>query len=200
MGVAGTSAAAERNAPKQTFANYGPNIRIHGTEARIRRLRYWLDEIFRVPQGHDTLASITRTQHLLTIAHSRTAVVSSGRTRAPMTANLTNGRGEGAEIVFNADIPDEGSHYVFDTRRQLIEFTAVQNLYHELVHAMHKMRGTWLYFDSEGQAIQAENRFREELAAMRGTRFNERVGVRGQPRCEPTPSDLLWGRELICER
>jgi hypothetical protein len=34
----------------------------------------------------------------------------------------------------------------------LIEYTAIQNLYHELAHAMHMMKGSWCYFASEKQA------------------------------------------------
>ena len=48
--------------------------------------------------------------------------------------------------------------------KQLIEYTAIQNLYHELAHAKHMMAGTWRYFDSERQAIEEENIFRRELA------------------------------------
>lgn len=44
----------------------------------------------------------------------------------------------------------------------------IQNLYHELAHAMHMMKGTWRYFKSEKQAIEEENRFRRDLARMQG--------------------------------
>lgn len=49
---------------------------------------------------------------------------------------------------------------VFNGRRELIQYTAVENLFHELAHARHKMNGTWRYFDSEKQAIEEENVFR----------------------------------------
>ena len=61
-------------------------------------------------------------------------------------------------------MPDTGSHRVYNRRFELIEFTALQNLYHELAHAMHQMQGTWRYFASEDQAIEEENIFRAELA------------------------------------
>ena len=35
-----------------------------------------------------------------------------------------------------------GSHMVYNAARKPIEFSAIQNLYHELAHAMHMMNGT----------------------------------------------------------
>jgi hypothetical protein len=56
----------------------------------------------------------------------------------------------------------------------LLEYTAIQNLYHELAHAMHMTKGSWRYFASEKQAIEEENIFRRDLALMQNTPVMER--------------------------
>ncbi len=98
---------------------------------------------------------------------------------APMSPDLIKGKGESVEIIFNAEIPDQGSHMVYNSQRHLIEYTAIQNLYHELAHAMHMMKGTWRYFKSEQQAIEEENDFRKDLALMQGKEPALRFGKRG---------------------
>lgn len=139
------------------------NIRLIGSTQQTQRFINWLDEIATTTKGQDTLAAIIRSGHTLTIQHSIKARLSAGRTIAPMTENLINKKGESVTIIFDADMPDTGSHRVYNRRFELIEFTALQNLYHELAHAMHQMQGTWRYFASEDQAIEEENIFRAEL-------------------------------------
>jgi hypothetical protein len=56
-----------------------------------------------------------------------------------------------------------------------------QNLYHELAHAMHKMQGTWRYFNSEQQAIEEENIFRQQLAVLNEEHTQLRFGKSGIP-------------------
>ena len=144
-------------------------IRLEGTPLRIQRMVRWLNQIAAVPKGLSTLKSISQSGHQLVIQHAEHALLSAGRTLAPMSVNLINGKGENVTIRFNADIPDQGSHKVYDGKGNLIAYTAVQNLFHELAHAMHMMKGTWRYFDSEKQAIEEENHFRRQLAQMEGT-------------------------------
>ena len=145
------------------------------------------------------MAAITRSEHALIVRHSEMAVIAAGRVAAPMTDNLTNGRGESVEVAFNADIPDSGSHIVFDGNRRPLEYTAVQNLFHELAHVVHQMSGTWLFFASERQAIQAENEFRREQAMLHKVAFRPRFFVRGQPACgNRSYESINWGRLLIC--
>lgn len=79
-----------------------------------------------------------------------------------MTRNLINGVGESVDIIFDARTDDRGSHMVFNADGALIQFTAVENLYHELAHAMHMINGTWRYFASEEQAVEEENIFRHQ--------------------------------------
>jgi hypothetical protein len=134
-----------------------------------------------VPQGFLTLQKIDDSNHDLIIQHSDIARISAGRTRGPMTMNLINGVGESVQIIFDANMDDRGTHMVFDKKRELIEYTAVQNLYHELAHAMHMMNGTWLYFASERQAIKEENLFRLQLAEIQGRMATQRFRKNGVP-------------------
>ena len=126
--------------------------------------------------------------------------MSSGRTSAPISDNLINGRGESVDIHFNADIPDYGSHLVFDSYKSPIEYTAAQNLYHELAHALHMMKGTWRYFKSERQAIEEENVFRQQQARLGNRPFTERFYVSGKPICsgDPVGTSSFRSQELIC--
>jgi len=53
--------------------------------------------------------------------------------------------------------------------------------------------GTWRYFDSEGQAIEEENRFRQQYARTQGHSGDGiplRVGKRGEQIWEPCSEDL----------
>jgi hypothetical protein len=166
------------NTSRYLFASRA--IVLIGTPYQVLRLSRWLDEIYRVPYGKHTLEAILHSGKQVTIQHSRWALDASGRTLAPATGNLTNGRGEDVTVLFDARIPEHGSHRVFDANNETIEFTAVQNLFHELAHARHLTNGTWRYFDSEGQAIEEENIFRRQLSRQQGTGdAPQRVGVRG---------------------
>lgn len=184
----------------QESKSYGHNISLQGTPRQIEKMRRWFAQIAEVPKGYQTLVAIENTGHKLMIHHSRYSMISSGKASAPLSANLTNGLGESVDIYFNFDIPDSGSHFVFDTRRSPIEYTAIQNLYHELAHAMHMMQGTWRYARSERQAIEEENIFRRELAHMKKRPFLERVYVSGMPICPEFPDriDKSWRQDIIC--
>lgn len=155
------------------------NIVLVGTEKQKKELTRWLNDIAVVPKGYSTLKAIAKTPHTLTIKHSAAARLSAGRTIAPMTENLINGVGENVLIIFDAAMSDRGTHRVFNSANQLIEFNAIQNLYHELAHAMHKMQGTWRYFASEAQAIEEENEFRIDLAVINGEKPRLRYRVKG---------------------
>ena len=89
---------------------------------------------------------------------------------------------------------------MFDTRRGPIEYTAIQNLFHELAHAVHMMNGTWRYAKSERQAIEEENVFRSQLADRTKRPFLERVYVSGAPICPEFPDriDESWAQDIIC--
>ena len=180
--------------------SYGRNVSVHGTPAQIAKMRRWLAEIAKIPKGIQTLQSIDKSGHKLMIFHSGEAMISSGKASAPLSSNLINGQGESVDIYFNFNIPDDGSHRVFDTRRGPIEYTAIQNLYHELAHAMHMMNGTWRYAKSERQAIEEENVFRHQLAQLRRIPFYERVYVSGIPICPEFPDqiDESWQQDIIC--
>ncbi len=155
------------------------NIVLLGTLKETQRLKRWLHDIAVVPKGYRTLKRIEASGHRLTIKHSDSARLSSGRTIAPMTNNLINGTGADVTIIFDAKMSDRGTHRVFSSKSELIEFNAQQNLFHELAHAMHQMQGTWRYFDSERQAIEEENEFRIDLAEVNRVKANLRYFSRG---------------------
>lgn len=152
------------------------SIVLEGSPQQIARLSRWLDEIIQVPHGRETLEAIQSSGNQVVIRHSDWALHASGRTLAPATDKLINGLGEDVEILFDVRIPEQGSHKVFDAQQRSIEFTAVQNLFHELAHARHLATGTWRYHDSEGQAIEEENRFRKQISALQGE--NKAVALR----------------------
>jgi hypothetical protein len=175
----------------------GPNIVLRGTPEQIFKLTRWLDQIWLVPKGYQTLQKISDSGHELTIRHADHAILSAGRTAAPMTMDLINGVGAGVDIIFDTRIGDRGSHMVYNSKNKLIEYTAVQNLYHELAHAMHMMNGSWCYFASERQAIQEENIFRSQLAGMLGSPPTQRFRVKGIRIPEPrhmvaSPEPFSW--------
>ena len=124
--------------------------------------------------------AVTKSTKTRTGVAANTANPSPRQTQGPATARLSNGRGEDVVILFDARIPEQGSHWVFDGEKQRIEFTAVQNLFHELAHARHLTNGTWRYADSEGQAIEEENIFRAQLGQLSGmTEVPQRSGIDG---------------------
>lgn len=180
---------------------YGKNISLHGSSEQVNKLRQWIEQIAQVPKGLETLIQIQNSGHKLFIYHSAYSMISSGRTSAPASDKLINGMGESVDIHFNSNIPDRGSHFVLNNARQPIEYTAEQNLFHELAHALHMMQGTWLYFKSEHQAIQEENIFRKQLAELSNKPYQERVYVSGIPIC-PEDSELndnSWNQHIICK-
>ena len=180
--------------------NYGHNISLHASKKQVIKMRRWLQEIASIPKGLETLQAIDQSGHKLIIKHSFYSIVSSGKASAPMSSALIDGRGESVDIFFNFDIPDAGSHLVFDTHRQPIEYTAVQNLYHELAHAMHMMQGTWRYAHSERQAILEENEFRRQQAKTDNAGSTLRFFVSGGPICPEFPEriDHSWQQGIIC--
>ena len=163
---------------------FGANIVLKGHPEQIIKFTRWLDQIMLVPKGFQTLQSIADSGHELVIEHADIARISAGRTRAPMTMNLINGIGESVHIIFDARMNDQGTHMVYNGKKELIEYTAVQNLYHELAHAMHMMNGTWRYFASERQAIEEENVFRVQ--------HSEQLGLEQIPRRAAVEGQQIW--------
>jgi hypothetical protein len=159
--------------------NFGASIVLSGHPKHIIKFTRWLDQILLVPKGFETLRMIADSGNELVIQHADYARVSAGRTRGPMTMNLINGIGESVQIIFDARMDDNGTHFVYDRKNKLIEYTAIQNLYHELAHAMHMMNGTWCYFASERQAIEEENIFRWQLAERQGQIPTQRFRAKG---------------------
>lgn len=182
-----TTAAAKDYQVSRRYYNggmikeFGANIILIGNAEQIIKFTRWLDQIAKVPKGFQTLRMISDTPHELIIQNADHARASAGRTIAPMTMDIINGVGDSVQIIFDANTADEGSHMVFNSKKELIEYTAIQNLYHELAHAMHMMNGTWRYFASEDQAIEEENILRRQLAEQQGRPWEQRYQIDGVP-------------------
>lgn len=147
---------------------------------QLENVLRWLTEIEKIQVGSEVLDQIKKSKHQLIIKHSSYSIIAAGLSGAPATSNLYNGKGANATLKLHLGIPDSGSHVVEGPKGKMVPFTAVQNLFHELVHCKHYMNGTWLYFDSEGQAIKEENIFREQEAALNNTDFLERTDINGE--------------------
>lgn len=161
--------------PNEGVYQYSESIflRVENFQQAVKLFR-WLDLISLTEIGNDTVEAINSSGNKLLIYHNDFALLSAGVTQAPMTENLINGIGESVSIKFYLDMEMAGSNCVLGSRGQLIEFTALHNLFHELSHARHKMNGTWMYFDSEGQAIREENIFRKHWAQYRSQTYQQR--------------------------
>lgn len=148
--------------------HYANNILIRDSDfEHAVKLYHWLDQIQLTDIGKEVIISILESGNQLVIYHSEDALLSAGVTGAPMTRKLTNGIGDDVYIKLYLDMDDEGTNCVLGKDGYYIEYTALQNIFHELSHARHKMRGTWLYNDSEGQAIREENMFRLQWSRYR---------------------------------
>ena len=168
-----------RDTSRHLLSSYA--IFLEGNYQQIRKINNWLDEIYTIESGRRTINKLFDSGNKVIIRHSEWALHASGRTSAPMSSHLTDGLGEDALVLIDTRMPDSGSHQVFNSKRSLIEFNALHNLFHELVHAKHYTNGSWRYFDSEGQAIEEENIFRLQLAKHLGKKTTDlRVGKRGQ--------------------
>lgn len=156
----------EQQGPERYF--YRPNIIVEVNHfQQLIKIFRWLDQINLTPIGQQTLRAIETSGNELTIFHDDYALYSAGATGAPMTKNLTNGVGEDVYIRFYLDMDAKGSNCVHGKNGNYIDYSAIHNLFHELSHARHKMNGTWLYHDSEGQAIREENKFRRQWSQYR---------------------------------
>lgn len=161
---------------------YGQSFVYSGDAAFYLRALDLLQEVESYEVGREMIAAIESHDNQVEIIHAPFYRSSAGVTGAPMTQNLTNGVGEDVYIKMDFTIPDHGSHVVYNANGKEIEFTALQNFFHELSHARHKSGGTWRYFDSEGQAIEDENELRREQASRAGVEPLLRSGMDGELR------------------
>ncbi len=166
------------SAPLIVYKFYGMPVVVENTEQLVKTLR-WLDRIFSTPTGYETLRAIQSCGSRVTVRHSRLATPGAGITRAVASSNLWNGIGVHAEILINLEMSDQGEHRVRGMYQDVIEFTADQNLMHELSHARHKSCGTEYARDPEYQAIRDENNYRRDLAQAQGSsaRLRGKVGI-----------------------
>lgn len=139
-----------------------------GDETQLTRVINWINEIRTYEIGSETLNAIEESNKRVLIMHSKYATSSAGKTLAPGVSALHNGEGVDVIIQMNFNMPDSGTHLVAGLTKKLIPFTGIQNFFHELSHARHKMNGTFWIAAGEKQAIIDENVFREQEAIRKG--------------------------------
>jgi uncharacterized Zn-binding protein involved in type VI secretion len=149
----------------------GHTIRFEGTPEQIAVFVTWLNQVRSTPSGRQMLTDIDNSGRQLTLKHDAASRATSGETvpgtgtAADFTA-ASNGTGVDTTILMDTTIPNHGSSWVYDSAGNQIEFTAPQNLAHELSHARHTTNGTLDMSDPEGQAIREENVFRQDEYAL----------------------------------
>ncbi|MBY0385289.1 hypothetical protein K2X05_09035 [bacterium] len=138
-------------------------LHVCGTDEQKQIIHTLISRVREYSFGEETWAAIAFSGKNLMIGHSAPAVSTAGRTLAPLTTALGDGRGASCVILFNFDIPESGSHRVGGMNQEWVEFTKLKNFFHELMHAKDQMNGTWQSYRSEQQAIEGENTFRLQL-------------------------------------
>ncbi len=136
-------------------------LQVCATDLQAQRVESWLTEIQSLPVGQEVLERLARSNRQVLLVHDPLVHLSGGITRTSIASlNALNGVGTEAVILFNLNVPDDGSHWATNFKGQPIPFTAVQNFFHELVHAQHAALGTTHKTNIEKQAIETENVFR----------------------------------------
>lgn len=149
---------------------------VAGPEIHRKKLLSSLEEIAKIPIGREILLRISEAQHRVLLSDHPRALPASGLTGyQSKPGNISNGIGDSAYIVMDFDMPMSGAHLV-DGCGGLVEFTFVQTLFHELVHAAHIVMGSFNVRDPEFQAKQTENKFRKEEAQLKGKKITQRCG------------------------
>ncbi len=158
--------------------------------AQKDKVKKWLDEIRKTKIGRKVLERIDKSGKLVTIQHNGDADIrkKSGKTTKVYWKDLGK-TGKGSKIEFDATIPDCGGSWVYeDTKlKKKIEYTATQNLFHELVHAMYIAEGNSRHDEDkeETMTIAMENKYRKEVG---GANAPLRDSLKGQLRYS-SPSD-----------
>jgi hypothetical protein len=176
-----------------SFGAPSGGIRFEGNPIHEARFKAWLTEMAAMESGRKLVDDILRTGHSVVVTHNPTACEYGGRTRHEMSSASMDGRGVDVEILLDMNMPDTGTQFVSDRDGGWVEFTAVQVIFHELVHARFAVQGKAQYND-EGAAIMAENEFRREQYAARGVAdAPQRYGIEDSQRrvpfcpCPPIP-------------
>jgi hypothetical protein len=145
-----------------------------GSEKQLDRVVEMINNIRTYEIGSETLNAIEESNRRVLIMHKASSISSAGKTLAPAVSALSNGKGADVVIQMNFNMPEQGTHLVAGLTKKLIPFTALQNFFHELSHARHKMNGTFWMSAGEKQAIKDENIFREQEAIRAGSEIQLR--------------------------
>lgn len=143
---------------------YRENVIINAPPAQQQRIMGLLKTAEASIVGRSLLAQIYASSHILTIEHSEYALNSAGKTLLSLSRNLDNGVGVDALLKMNFDLPDTGSHEVYECNGGRTSFTAAMNFIHELRHARDGMTGQFIGHLFEKHAVETENLYRQELS------------------------------------
>jgi hypothetical protein len=150
------------------------------SQTQLARVHEWLTEVAKTKIGNETLEKIESCGNTVYLRHKPESLAAGGTTEIELSRKMRNGEGVDAHIAMHLGIPDSGSHVVYDINHNEISFNALENFFHELAHARHAACGTLNIFNTEGQAIADENRFRLERANALGVPAQKRAFVEGK--------------------
>lgn len=139
-------------------------LKLHSNPEVVAPMLDRLQTIRRYPLGEKLFADMARCGNSVVLVHDKASINAGGYASAdPSTSDIFRpGVGANARIRFRFDMPEHGTHLVSAVNGEMIPFSALDILFHELVHAKHIMCGTFSRGNSERQAIEEENLFRAE--------------------------------------
>lgn len=148
---------------EEVFFKEFRSIKIRGRKDKLETMLSRMDMIYDYEVGRKLFEDIKKCGHSLLIYDDKSALSGGGYTGAhPSTFDIfVPGKGADARIRMRFDQPDLGAHEVGAEGGVRIPFKAIDNIFHELVHAKHVMCGTTSRNNAEAQAIEEENLFRK---------------------------------------
>ncbi len=152
---------AEQMEKKVQFKNY-KSISLRARRDKLDTMITRMNAIYENELGKQLFEDIKKCGHSLLIYDDKSSLSGGGYTGAsPSTFDIfVPGKGANAKIRMRFDQPDLGAHEVGAEGGVRIPFMALDNIFHELVHAKHVMCGTTSKANAEAQAIAEENSFR----------------------------------------
>lgn len=146
-----------------------PFITLHSPPDGLRIMLQRMRTIHQYPLGAKLFEDMAACQKKLVIMHDKSSINAGGYASAQRSTFdvYRPGFGADARVRYRFDMPENGTHLVTAINNTMIPFTALDILFHELVHAKHIMCGTMSRGDSERQAILEENTFRAQREETR---------------------------------
>ncbi len=153
---------AAQSENKVQFKDYR-SITVRGRKDKLETMLSRMDAIYDNELGKKLFDDIKACGHTVVIYDDKSSLSGGGYTGAnPTTFDIfIPGKGADARIRMRFDQPDLGAHEVGAEGGVKIPFMAIDNIFHELVHAKHVVCGTTSKANAEAQAIAEENAFRK---------------------------------------